>query len=142
MDDEDIIFFLEGNDASWMPLFVSVTPHEGHEVDIDNMHQQCNPMVQTFPNIPIHNIPTTSSLDENIEPCKLGYDRNEDWIGQKVQSRCNSQFYTDHVYEQCLGPQTIPTPSIHVPTPLVAMPSVHMHPTIPTQPFIDIPNHL
>ena len=84
-----------------MPLFILVTPHEGHGVDIDNMHKKCNPTVKAFPNTPTHNILTTSSLDENIETCNLRDDRNEEWIGQNVQSRCSPEYYTNYMYEQC-----------------------------------------
>ena len=55
VDDEDLSFFLEESDASRMPLFVSVTPHERHGVD--DMHQECNPTVEAFPSIPMYDFP-------------------------------------------------------------------------------------
>ncbi|XP_038880853.1 uncharacterized protein LOC120072537 [Benincasa hispida] len=133
VDDEDLNFFLEGNEASRMPLFVSITPCESHGV-----HQHCNPTDQSNP---IH---TMSSLDDHIEPCNLGDDRSEAWFGRNSEPRCTSQFNTKHGYGQSSGLQTSPTPNIHVPTPPafitpVVMLSILMHSTIPTEPFVDIP---
>ena len=112
-----LIFFLEGSDASRMPLFVSLTPHERHGVH--DMHQECNPTVEAVPSISTYDFPTTSSLEENVEVCNLGDDRSEQWAGQ------NSLTYD--VYGQWSIPQTISTPP-------VTMPSVQVPPTVPTQP--------
>jgi len=121
VDDEDLNFFLEGSDASRMPLFVSLTPHERHGVH--DIHPECNPTAEAVPNISTYDFPTTSSLEENVEACNLGDDRSEEWAGQSIP--------TYDVYGQWSIPQTIPTPP-------VAMPSVQVPPTVPTQPFVDI----
>lgn len=63
VDDENLRFFLEGSDASRMLLFVSMTSNGSHGVDIENPN---------IPTTPTHNIPTMSTLEENIELCNLG----------------------------------------------------------------------
>ncbi|XP_038893574.1 uncharacterized protein LOC120082123 [Benincasa hispida] len=131
VDDEDLSFFLEGSEASQMPLFVSVTPVNSHGV-----HQHCNPTDQ--PN-PIH---TMSSIDDHIEPCNLGDDRNEAWFGWNNEPRCTSQFNTKHGYGQTSSTPNIHVPTPHAPVPLVVMPSALMHFTVPIEPFVDIPGPL
>ena len=82
VDDEDLNFFLEGSDASRMPLFVSLTPHERHGVH--DIHPEYSPTTEAVPNISTYDFPTTSSLEENVEACNLGDDRSEGWAGQSI----------------------------------------------------------